>query len=105
VGGGGLVGVSGMCRSVRFSRLVSTINDINFTIEKIDKYSKLIEIVSSTCYESLSENNKFRVKVLNDLLKKQKLSSRPFIMYIDIHYDPEKNLILIDYPFYPKSSK
>jgi len=87
-----------MCRPIKFSKLVRLINIANSPTEK-DKRGKLIEIVSSTCYESFE--NKFRVKVLNDLLKKQKLS-RAFIMYIDLYFDSQRNLILIDYPFYPK---
>ena len=67
-----------------------------------DKHSKLIEIVSQLCHEKIE--NKFRVKVINDILAKQRLR-RPFTMYIDLYFDPEKNLVLLDYPFYSKSSK
>jgi hypothetical protein len=87
-----------MCHPVKFSKLINMVNNINFSIEKIDKHAKFIEIVISTCHEKI--DNKFRIKVLNDLLRKQKLRSS-FVMYIDLYYDPEKNLILIDYPFYP----
>ena len=88
-----------MCKPIKFSRLVSLISMVNSDL-RTDKYSKLIEIVSQLCHERIE--NKFRVKTVNDLLKKQKLKSTAFVMYIDLHYDPEKNLILIDYPFYPK---
>jgi hypothetical protein len=94
-----------MCRSaVKLSKLVRLINIANFTTEidkRIDKRSKLIEIVSQLCYEKISDD-RYRIKTLNDLLKKQKLSSRAFVMYIDIQYDPERDLIILDYPYYPK---
>jgi len=77
-------------------RLVNVINS-----DKADKHEKLIEIVSQLCHEKIE--NKFRVKVLNDILAKQKLK-RPFIMYIDLYFDSNKNLILLDYPFYPRKS-
>jgi hypothetical protein len=91
-----------MCRPVRFSKLINQISIINSPTEK-NKYAKLIEIVSSTCYESFE--NKFRVKVLNDLLKRQKLRSSAFVMYVDLYYDSSKDLILLDYPFYPRSTR
>jgi hypothetical protein len=75
------------------------VNVVNSDL-KADKYSKLIEIVNSTCHEKL-ENNGFRIKTLNDLLKKQKLRSSAFTMYVDLNYDPKKDLVLLDYPFYP----
>ena len=90
-----------MCRPIKFSKLISLINTINFS-SKASKRDKLIEIANMTCHEKIEHS--YRVKVLNDLLKKQNLKSSAFVMYIDIHYDPEKNLILIDYPFYPKLS-
>ena len=93
--------MSTMCRPIKFSKLVNTVNIINFNL-KADKYNKLIEIVNSICHEKIE--NKIRVKTLNNLLKKQKLKSSAFVMYVDLHYDPDKNLILLDYPFYPRKS-
>jgi hypothetical protein len=92
-----------MCTPIKFSKLTRLVNVINAD-SKIDKYSKLIEIVTPLCHEEI-ENKKIRVKTLNDLLKKHKLRSSMFIMRVDLYYDPTKNLILIDYPFYPKTSK
>ena len=89
-----------MCRPIKFSKLVRLINIANSPTEK-DKHSKLIEIINSTCHERLG-NNKFRVKTINDLLKKQNLRSSAFVMYVDIQYNPEIDLIILDYPFYPK---
>ena len=87
-----------MCRPIKFSRLINIVSTVNS--ERIDKNRKLIEtIVSQLCHEKIE--NKFRIKVINDILAKQKLR-RPFIMYVDIYYDADRDLILLDYPFYPK---
>ena len=96
------LGVSGltMCTPIKFSKLIRLVNVINS--DKADKHDKLIEILNPICHEKLE--NKFRIKVINGILAKQRLR-RPFTMYIDLHFDPEKNLVLLDYPFYPKSSK
>jgi hypothetical protein len=91
-----------MCRStIKFSRLVNIVSIVN-SDPRVDKNSKLIEIVSQLCHEKLE--NKFRVKTINDLLKKQKLRSSAFVMYVNLHYDAKKDLIIIDYPFYPRST-
>jgi hypothetical protein len=90
-----------MCHPIRFSKLISLINIVNFS-SKASKRDKLIEIANMTCHEKLE--NSYRVKVLNDLLKKQKLRSSAFVMYVNLHYDAKKDLIIIDYPFYPRST-
>jgi hypothetical protein len=101
-GAGDRVGVSKMCKPVKLSKLVNQISIINSPIER-NKRAKLIEIVSSTCHEKL--DNKFRIKTINDLLKKQKPKSSAFVMYIDIQYDEKRDLIIFDYPFYPLLKK
>jgi hypothetical protein len=89
-----------MCNAIKFSKFIRIINGINFTTEKIDKRARMLKVVSELCHEKIED--KFRVKVVNDLLKRQRLRSSAFVMYIDIYYDAQKDLILIDYPFYPK---
>jgi predicted kinase len=96
-GAGGRSG-SNMCRPIKFSKLIRLVSLANSL--KTDKYTKLIEIASSTCHERVSETT-YRIKTVNDLLKKQGLRSSAFIMYVDMSVDPEKNLIVLDYPFYP----
>jgi hypothetical protein len=93
------LGVSGliMCTPVKFSKLIRLVNIAN-SDPRSDKYSKLIEIVTPLCHEKIE--NKIRVKTLNDLLKKQKLRSTAFVMYVDLRV--ENNFIVLEYPFYPK---
>lgn len=82
--------------------MVNLISIINSDL-KADKFSKLVGIVSQLCHEKIE--NRFRIKTINDLLKKQGLRSSAFVMYVDIYFDAEKNLVMLDYPFYPKIFK